>query len=224
MRLILFGSPGVGKGTQAKILSSKLNIPHISTGDILRLAVKEQTPMGIKAQEAMNAGELVSDEIMFGIIKDTLEQDRCKNGFIMDGFPRNHLQAHVFDEMLAKMDIYNFHVITLSANEEEIIKRLTNRRACKSCKTIFTLAEIENLDKCPNCGAEKSFYQREDDSEKVIRHRLEVFKESTQPVLKHYETKKKVIYIDAEGSVDEVNERIMKALREKEPGDSSISA
>jgi len=223
MRIILFGSPGVGKGTQAKILSSKLNIPHISTGDILRLAVREQTAMGIKAQEAMNAGELVSDDIMFGIIKDTLEQDRCKNGFIMDGFPRNHLQAHVFDEMLAKMDIYNFYVITLSAKEEEIIARLTNRRACKSCKTIFTLSEIENLDKCPKCGAENSFYQRADDSEDVIRHRLEVFKESTQPVLKHYETKKKVLYIDAEGSVEEVNNRILLALKDKEPDSITIS-
>ena len=224
MRIILFGSPGVGKGTQAKLLSSKLNIPHISTGDILRLAVKEQTPLGIKAQEAMNAGELVSDDIMIGIIKDTLEQDRCKNGFIMDGFPRNHLQAHVFDDMLAKMDIYNFYVITLSANEEEIIMRLTTRRACKVCKTIFTLSEIDNLNSCPKCGAENSFYQRSDDTEEVIRHRLEVFIESTQPVLKHYETKKKVIYINAEGSIEEVNNRILVALKEKEPDKISISA
>jgi adenylate kinase len=224
MRIILFGSPGVGKGTQAKLLSSKLNIPHISTGDILRLAVKEQTPLGIKAQEAMNAGELVSDDIMIGIIKDTLEQDRCKNGFIMDGFPRNHLQAHVFDDMLAKMDIYNFYVITLSANEEEIIMRLTTRRACKVCKTIFTLSEIDNLNSCPKCGAENSFYHRSDDTEEVIRHRLEVFVESTQPVLKHYETKKKVIYINAEGSIEEVNNRILVALKEKEPDKISISA
>ena len=224
MRIILFGSPGVGKGTQAKILCSQLNIPHISTGDILRLAVKEQTPLGIKAQEAMNKGELVSDDIMIGIIEDTLASDKCKNGFILDGFPRTHAQAHVLDEKLAKMDIYNFYVITLSANEEEIVTRLANRRACKVCKTIFTLSEIEGLNKCPKCGAENSFYQRNDDTEDVIRHRLEVFEEATQPVLKHYESKKKVIYVDALGSVDEVNKRILLALKEKEPDKITISA
>lgn len=224
MRIILFGSPGVGKGTQAKILSSKLDIPHISTGDILRLAVKEQTPLGIKAQEAMNSGELVSDDIMIGIIKDTLEQERCQNGFILDGFPRNHLQAHVFDDLLANIGINNFYVITLSARKEEIIQRLANRRACKVCKNIFALKEIEKLDKCPNCGAENSFFQRTDDAEDVIRHRLEVFMDLTQPVLKHYETKKKVIYIDAEGSVEEVTNRILIALKAKEPDNITISA
>lgn len=223
MRIILFGSPGVGKGTQAKILCSKLNIPHISTGDILRLAVKEQTPLGIKAQQAMKEGELVSDDIMIGIIKDTLEQDRCKKGFILDGFPRTHVQAHVFDEMLAKMNITDFIVITLEANEEEIVKRLTNRRACKVCKNIFTLSEIEGLSRCPNCGAENSFYQRSDDSEEVIRHRLEVFRDATKPVLKHYETKKKVIYIDALGSVEEVNKNILLALKKIAPEKISIS-
>lgn len=223
MRIILFGSPGVGKGTQAKILCSKLNIPHISTGDILRSAVKEQTPLGIKARQFMNDGELVSDDIMIGIIKETLEQDRCKRGFILDGFPRTHVQAHVFDDMLAEMNINDIHVITLQANEKEIITRLSNRRACRECKNIFSLFEIEGLKKCPVCGAENSFYQREDDAEDVIKHRLDVFKEATQPVLKHYETKKKVIYIDALGSVEEVTRRILLALKEKNPEKISIS-
>ena len=223
MRIILFGSPGVGKGTQAKILSSQLSIPHISTGDILRLAVKEQTPLGIKAQEAMIKGELVSDDIMIGILKDTLEQDKCKNGFILDGFPRTHVQAHVFDDELARLNIYNFYVITLTANEDVIIKRLANRRACKVCKNIFSLSTIEGLKKCPNCGAEKSFYQRTDDKEEVIRHRLDVFREATQPVLRHYETKRKVIYIDALGTVEEVNKKIINALKERSPIDFPIA-
>lgn len=223
MRIILFGSPGVGKGTQAKILCSQLGIPHISTGDILRLAVKEQTPLGIKAQEAMNKGELVSDDIMIGILKDTLEQNRCKNGFILDGFPRTHIQAHVFDDELAKLNIYNFYVITLTANEDIIVKRLANRRACKVCKNIFSINEIQNPDKCPNCGAVNSFYQRTDDKEEVIRHRLDIFREATQPVLKHYETKKKVIYIDALGSVEEVNKRILNALKERAPKEFRVT-
>ena len=224
MRLILFGSPGVGKGTQAKILSSKLNIPHISTGDILRLAVREQTPLGIKAQEVMARGELVSDDIMIGIIKYTLEQDKCAKGFILDGFPRTHEQAHAFDDMLEKMDIHDVYVVNLTANENEIITRLTNRRACKECKTIFTLSEIKGLSKCPKCGAEDSFYQRSDDTEDVIRHRLEIFKESTQPVLRHYTVKKKVITVDALGTVDEVYERILSALKNIAPDQISISA
>ena len=223
MRLILFGAPGVGKGTQAKILASRLNIPHISTGDILREAVKEKTPLGIKAFEIMSRGELVSDDIMIGIIHDALNQTRCKDGFILDGFPRTHVQAHVFDDELARLNIYNFYVITLTANEDVIIKRLANRRACKVCKNIFSLSTIEGLKKCPNCGAEKSFYQRTDDKEEVIRHRLDVFREATQPVLRHYETKRKVIYIDALGTVEEVNKKIINALKERSPIDFSIA-
>ena len=174
MQIILFGAPGVGKGTQAKILSSKLNIPHISTGDILRLAVKEKTPLGLKAQQAMNKGELVSDDIMIGIIKETLEQSRCKNGFILDGFPRTVVQAHAIDKLFEEMKIQSYYVITLMADENKLVDRLSNRRACKECKTIFTLSEIENLSNCPVCKAENSFYLRDDDKEEVIKHRMEV--------------------------------------------------
>ena len=212
MQIILFGSPGVGKGTQAKILSSKLNIPHISTGDILRAAVKDQTPLGIKAKEAMNKGELVSDDVMIGIIKDTLEQEKCKKGFILDGFPRTTVQAFAIDKLFAEMDIQNFYVITLQANEEEVIKRLSGRRACKVCKNIFTLSEIEGLNHCPVCNAEKSFYLREDDKEEVIKHRMKVFKKETQPVLEHYKDKGNVIYIDGLGPIEEVTKRILSAL------------
>ena len=215
MQIILFGSPGVGKGTQAKILSSKLNIPHISTGDILRAAVKDQTPLGIKAKEAMNKGELVSDDVMIGIIKDTLEQEKCKKGFILDGFPRTIVQAFAIDKLFAEMDIQNFYVITLQANEEEVIKRLSGRRACKVCKNIFTLSEIEGLSHCPVCNSEKSFYLREDDKEEVIKNRMKIFKKETQPVLEHYKDKGNVIYIDGLGSIDEVSKRILSALEER---------
>ena len=212
MQIILFGSPGVGKGTQAKILSSKLKIPHISTGDILRAAVKEQTPLGLKAKEAMNKGALVSDDIMIGIIKDTLEQERCKNGFILDGFPRTRVQAIAINKLFAEMNIQNFYVITLQANEKELIKRLSNRRACKTCKNIFSLSEIEGLSNCPICNAENSFYLRDDDKEEVIRHRMDVFREETQPVLEHYRDKNNVIYIDGIGPIEEVTKRILLAI------------
>ena len=215
MQIILFGSPGVGKGTQAKILSSKLSIPHISTGDILRAAVKDETPLGIKAKEAMNKGELVSDDVMIGIIKDTLEQEKCKTGFILDGFPRTTVQAVAIDKLFTEMGINNFYVITLDADEGEVIKRLSSRRACKVCKNIFTLSEIEGLNHCPVCNSENSFYLRDDDKEEVIKHRMEVFKKETQPVLEHYQKRGNVIYIDGFGTVVEISKRILSALEDK---------
>ncbi len=186
MKLIFFGSPGVGKGTQAKILSAKLNIPHISTGDILRKAVTEQTPLGIKAQEAIKKGELVSDDIMIGIIRESLSKPECDKGFILDGFPRTKTQAVEFDLLLKEICGSDITLIALTGNDEEIIKRLTNRRACMVCSNIFNYNEIKDLRKCPSCGAENSFYQRNDDKEEVIKHRLQIYKSSTKPVLEHY--------------------------------------
>jgi len=213
MRLILFGAPGVGKGTQAKILSSKLNIPHISTGDILRQAVKDQTPLGKKAKEVMNRGELVSDEIMIGIIKDALQQERCKNGFILDGFPRTLAQAGAFDKLMKNLNLKDFLLISLSADDEELISRLANRRQCKVCHNIFNLDEIKYSSKCPNCRAENSFIQREDDKEEVIRNRLKVYKENTKPVLDYYEKQDKVIYVNGLGTIEEINSRILSSLK-----------
>jgi adenylate kinase len=215
MRFILFGSPGVGKGTQAKILSAKLNIPHISTGDILREAVKNKTPLGIKAAEIMSNGELVSDEIMIGIIKDTLEGERCKNGFILDGFPRTIPQAEELEKLLKNLKIDEHYLIYMTADEDEIVRRLTNRRECRKCQNIFAYSEIINADKCPVCGAEKSFYQRNDDKESVIRHRLQVFNSSTKPVLNFYERKERVIVVNGIGGIDNITGEILGALKKK---------
>ena len=212
MQLLLFGAPGVGKGTQAKLLSSKLNIPHISTGDILRQAVKEQTEVGKKAQAIMNRGNLVPDDIMIDIIRDRLVKDDCKNGFILDGFPRTEKQAIELNRLLIELKKDDIILINILADENEIIKRLNNRRACKVCTKIFTLKETEGISKCPNCGGENSFYLREDDKENVIRKRLEVFRKETEPVLKFYEKKKKIISINGLGSVDEVNTQLLKIL------------
>ena len=212
MRIILFGSPGVGKGTQAKILSSKFNILHISTGDILRKAVKDQTPLGIKAQSILNRGELVSDDIMIGLIKDTLQQPLCENGFILDGFPRSTAQAIALDAMLKELNINDIHLLVITADEEELVKRLTERRACRHCGSLFNFNDIKDKAKCPVCGAENSFYQRDDDSENVIRHRMEIFKQTTRPVLDYYEGRNKVIYINGADKIEKVTEDILSGL------------
>jgi adenylate kinase len=212
MRLLLFGAPGVGKGTQAKLLSSKFNIPHISTGDILRQAVKDQTELGKKAQEIMSRGDLVPDDIMIGIIKSRFSKSDCKTGFILDGFPRTVNQAVELDRLFSEMNINDVKLINISADEEEIVKRINNRRACKICGHIFTLSEIENSISCPDCNAKDSFYLRDDDKEEVIRKRMEVFRKTTEPVLKYYEKQGKVIFINGLGSVEEVNSELLKIL------------
>ncbi len=212
MQLLLFGAPGVGKGTQAKLLSSKLSIPHISTGDILRQAVKDQSELGKKAEELMNRGDLVPDEIMIGIIKDRLNKIDCNNGFILDGFPRTEHQAIELDSLLEELNKEVLTIINLIAQENEIIKRLGSRRACKICGKIFTLKEIEGVSKCPNCNASNSFYLRDDDKQEVIRKRLKVFRLETEPVLEYYKKKRKVISINGLGSVDEINDKLLKIL------------
>lgn len=212
MRLILFGGPGVGKGTQAKILSAKLNIPHISTGDILRQAAKDQSEMGKKAGEIMNRGDLVPNDIMIGIIKERLNKPDCKNGFILDGFPRTEIQAVALDKLLKELNINQIVVINIYADEERLIKRLNYRRACKECGEIFSLEKIDGLDKCPNCGAENSFYLRDDDKEDVIRKRFKIFKSSTLPVLKYYQEQGKVVSVNGIGNIEDVNDLILTSL------------
>jgi len=212
MQLLLFGAPGVGKGTQAKLLSTKFNIPHISTGEILRQAVKDQTQLGKKAQEIMNRGDLVPDEIMIGIIRDRLGKSDCNKGFILDGFPRTEEQAMELDNLLDEMNLGYIKLINIFAEENEIIKRLNNRRACKECGEIFTLEEIKDDEKCPNCDAKDSFYLREDDKEVVIRKRMEVFRTTTEPVLNYYKMKDQVVSVNGLGSVEEVNNEILKTI------------
>jgi adenylate kinase len=212
MRLILFGAPGGGKGTQAKILSTKLNIPHISTGDILRQAVKDKSEMGKKAGEIMNRGNLVPDNIMIGIIKERLSKPDSQNGFILDGFPRTEIQAVALDKLLEELNINQIAVVYIYADEEELIKRLNCRRACKECGKIFSLEKIDGLDKCPKCGAENSFYLRDDDKEDVIRNRLKVFQSSTIPVLKYYQERGEVLSVNGIGEIEDVNRLILKKL------------
>lgn len=215
MRIILFGSPGVGKGTQAKILSTKYNIPHISTGDILRKAVQDKTELGLKAGEIMERGELVPDDLMIAMIRETLKSNYCSNGFILDGFPRTTIQAEALDKLFSELKINNVLLLHITADEEEIVSRLSNRRACKECGTIYALKEIEDLEKCPKCNAANSFYQRNDDTEEVIRHRLNIFNLNTRPVLGYYENKGKAIAINGLGSIDDVQNKIIQTLEKR---------
>ena len=214
MRLILFGPPGVGKGTQAKILAKKCNIPHISTGDILREAVKDKTALGIRAKEILEKGELVPDDIMVGIVRNTLNQQKCKNGFILDGFPRSLGQAESLNKILRELQINNVKIINITANDGELIKRLTNRRACKSCGSIFNYDEIKDKDECPVCHAKNSFYQRNDDKEDVIKNRLKVYHSTTKPVLQYYSRHNNVIDIDGLQEIEKVAKDIESVLRE----------
>jgi adenylate kinase len=212
MRLILFGAPGVGKGTQAKLISSKLNIPHISTGDILRQSVKDQTELGKKAQEIMNRGDLVPDDIMIGIIQDRLHKPDCEKGFILDGFPRTVNQAVALDKLLKEMNFTEVSVVNIIADDNELVNRIGNRRACKNCGQIFVLKDIEGKSNCPNCNAENSFYLRDDDKEEVVRNRLEVFRQNTEPVLDYYNKQSIVKSIAGLGTIAEVSRKVFERL------------
>jgi adenylate kinase len=168
--------------------------------------------MGKKAQEIMNRGDLVPDDIMVGIIKERFSKPDSVNGFILDGFPRTAVQAEALDKLLEEINIDHISIVNISADEEELINRLGNRRACKECGKIFSLETIEGLNKCSNCGAENSFYLREDDKVEVIRNRLEIFKSSTKPVLDYYKDKRKIVTINGSGTIDEINESILTEL------------
>jgi adenylate kinase len=212
MEIIIFGAPGVGKGTQAKIISQKLNIPHISTGDILREAIKNETDLGKKAKEIVQKGDLVPDDIMGGLIKDTLLSDECKNGFILDGFPRTLPQAEILTNIFNELGLENPVVIKLSTDDDVIIKRLSSRRVCSNCGYITNLNELENPDVCPNCGARDTLYQRDDDKEEVIKNRLKIFHESTAPVIEYYKGKAKILEIDGALPLEEVTQQILQGL------------
>jgi adenylate kinase len=212
MRLILFGPPGVGKGTQAKLLAVRFGIPQISTGDMLREAVAAGTPLGKKAAEVMNAGQLVSDDIMVGIIRDVLGSPKCAKGFILDGFPRTVPQAEALSALLAELGIAIDSVVNMEIEEESVVRRLSSRITCRNCGTIFNL-EIDALANpavCPKCGGE--LYHRDDDHPETVRKRLAVYLKSTAPVKEYYAGKRLLTNIDAEGSIEEVNRKIVAVL------------
>lgn len=213
MRLILFGAPGVGKGTQAKILSSKFHIPHISTGDILRSAVYKKTELGLQAKEIMDRGELVPDDLMLKLIDEVLHDEKTKNGFILDGFPRTIQQAEKLDDLLENLSTKKkLCVIFLSADDELIVRRLSMRRTCSACGNIINLNYIEDPSSCPYCGSKNTFIKRKDDEEDIIRNRLKVFHETTAPVINYYKNNGCVLEVDGTLAVEEVTAKIVEKL------------
>jgi adenylate kinase len=212
MRIILFGPPGVGKGTQAKILVDKFNIPQISTGDLLREAVSQGTEIGKQAKAVLEAGQLVSDSIMIEIIRVVLKSDKCKNGFILDGFPRTVPQAEALSLLLDQLHSGIDHVINMEVDEEEIISRLSKRMMCKDCGNIFTI-ENDNRrgdTRCLSCSGE--LFQRDDDKPETIHKRLLVYTRSTFPVKEYYRDLRLLRTIKAMGTVEQVTEDILNAI------------
>lgn len=210
--IVLFGAPGVGKGTQAKIISSKLNIAHISTGDILRTAIKEKTELGMKAKLTMDKGELVPDEIMVELIHEVLGSEKCKEGFILDGFPRTVHQAEILQPIIDKLFDGKLEIITLEADDQVIVDRLAQRRVCRECGNIINLNFLVDPDKCPSCGTKDSFIKRKDDEAHVILNRLCIFHNTTMPVLEYYRKHAVVHSIDATLKVEDIAGKILEAL------------
>ena len=212
MNLILLGPPGAGKGTQAKRLMEKYGIPQISTGDILRAAVKDGTEMGKKAKEYMDAGKLVPDEVVIGIIDDRLKEADCKKGYMLDGFPRTVPQAEALDKVLAGMGSKIDHVISIEVPEKELIGRLTGRRTCKDCGAgfhqMFDPPKVEGV--CDKCGGE--LYQRDDDNVATVTNRLKVYTDQTQPLIDYYQNKSLIRPINGMGGIGDIFERITAVL------------
>jgi adenylate kinase len=206
MRLVLVGPPGAGKGTQAQFLAAHYSIPHISTGDIFRANLKASTPLGLQAKGYMDAGQLVPDEVTNEMVKDRLTHDDTANGFLLDGFPRNTVQAEVLRAHLAEKRTPLDAVLELAIENEIIIKRLSSRLTCKACGAPAT----PDANACSTCGGE--LYQREDDKEEVIAKRLAVYEEQTAPIVHFYRTEGLLITISADGEVSEITDRAITAL------------
>jgi adenylate kinase len=212
MRIVLLGAPGSGKGTQAKKLMANRNIPQVSTGDMLREAVASGTRFGLKAKSIMEAGELVPDEVVLGIISERLGQPDAADGFILDGFPRTTQQALDLSELLDQLGTPLDAALLLDVDFDVLMKRLTGRRTCSLTGKLLNVhfSSQDELDACLKAGGE--LIQREDDNEETIANRLEVYRTSTEPLIDYYSKRGKLKTINAEGTIDEVYERLLEAL------------
>ena len=206
MNIVLLGAPGAGKGTQAAKLVEEFKIPHISTGDMLRAAVSAGTPLGKKAKSFMDAGELVPDDVIIGLVIDRLQDPDTDAGFILDGFPRTSAQAVALDAELGKLERPLDGALLVDVDPEVIIKRLTSRRMCKECGYIGSVSDTV----CPKCGGE--MYQRDDDNEATVRNRLEVYEKSTSPLIDYYRGSELLVSIDGDRDPDAVYADVKKAL------------
>ncbi|MGD8504119.1 MAG: adenylate kinase [Syntrophobacterales bacterium] len=212
MNIILLGPPGAGKGTQAKMLVDQYQIPQISTGDILRAAVKEGTQLGKEAKSYMDKGELVPDSVVIGIVEERIKEPDCAKGYMLDGFPRTVPQAEALDGMLQNLSSMIDHVVSIEVGKEELVKRLTGRRTCRECgagyHVMFDPPKKEDV--CDKCGGE--LYQRDDDNVETVTSRLEVYEAQTLPLIDYYKTQGKVRPIDGVGEIKDIFGRITQVL------------
>ncbi len=210
MKIIFLGAPGAGKGTQAEVVSQKLSIPTISTGNIIREALSTGTEMGKKAKEYIESGKLVPDDVVIGIIKERLANDDCANGFILDGFPRTIPQAEALDQMGIEID----KVVEINVPDEKIAERMSGRRVCLACGSsyhlIYKKPEVEGV--CDNCGSQ--LVQRKDDHADTVNSRLQVYHEQTEPLKDYYANKNKLSVVDGQGDVTDITKCILNALED----------
>lgn len=212
MRLVFLGPPGAGKGTQAKILSKKLGIPHISTGDMLREAIASGSELGKRVETIVSSGALVSDDLMAEIVRERLSQVDCSNGFILDGYPRTVNQAETLKEILKELGTKLDLVILIDVDEETLVERITSRRVCPNCHAVFNLKnnppKKDNI--CDHCGTQ--LVQREDDTEEVVRNRYKIYLEKTHPLIEYYEREGLLKKVPGDRSQDDVTEMLLQVL------------
>jgi adenylate kinase len=211
MRIVLLGAPGAGKGTQASLIAEKCGIPHISTGDILREAVKQGTALGRAAESYMSKGELVPDDVVIGIVAERILESDCRSGFLLDGFPRTVAQAEALDKALGEQRLDLDVVLSLEVDEAEVVRRLGSRRVCKGCGAILSAGGSAAIPKqCESCGGEVVI--RSDDQPDAIRRRLQVYREQTEPLIEYYRRTGILKSVPAVGTVDDVFARVSRVL------------
>ena len=212
MRMVLLGAPGSGKGTQAKRLEADKNIPQISTGDMLRAAVAAGSRFGEQARDIMEAGQLVSDDIMLGIISERLTEPDAADGFILDGFPRTEIQALDLEDLLDQLGKPLDAAVLMDVDFDILLKRLTGRRTCSLTGKLLNIyfSSQQELDACTGAGGE--LIQRDDDNEETIKNRLDVYRQQTEPLIEYYRSRGRLKTVDADGSMDDVYERLLAAL------------
>lgn len=213
MRLILLGGPGAGKGTQAKVLAEKLGIPQISTGDMLRAALKAQTPLGLEAKGYMDKGALVPDSVVIGLIDERIDQADAKGGFILDGFPRTTTQAEALEGLLAKRSLALSKVVSIDVDDEELVARLSGRLTCRGCGAMFHVKfnPPKSAGVCDKCGG-SDLYVRDDDKEATIRQRLVTYHNQTAPLIDYYRSKGSLASVNGGGSIEEITSQIVQAI------------